>query len=79
MNTNKFSFGKNNENEMYAPVSLPKFSFDKVLEEKDEFRHQIKEELKEKIKKEERKPDKTKIIIAALTGIILLLFGKKAK
>lgn len=61
----------------FEVVTLPKFSFDKVFMEKDEFRHQINEEIGKQRKKESRKPDKMKLVIAALTGAILLLFGRK--
>lgn len=79
MNANQLYFGKNTDNEVYAPVSLPKFSIDKLLQEKDEFRQQVKDDLHYQMKKESRKPSKTKIIIAALAGLILLLFGRKTK
>ena len=75
----KNSFGKQNIYDEFDVVTLPKFSIDKVLQEKDEFRHQIKTELHNKQEKEKMKPGKTGIIIAALTGIILLLFGRKGK
>ena len=62
----------------FEVVTLPKYSFDKVFQEKDEFRHQINEEISEQRKKDiRRKPINTKLIIAALTGAILLLFGRK--
>ena len=74
----QYSFGKQyGIYDEFEVVTLPKFSFDKVLQEKDEFRHQINEEISKQRKKESRKPNKAKLVIAALTGAILLLYGRK--
>ncbi len=79
LNSAQNHFGKKDTafSAVYAPVSLPKFSFEKEIEEKDEYRKQINFEIYNQKKKEERKPNRTKILIAALAGAILFLFGRK--
>ncbi len=60
-----------------APMSLPTFSIDKYLQEKDEFRQELKHDIYINKKKEEKKLSKSTLIIAGLTAAILFLFGKK--
>lgn len=60
-----------------APQSLPKYSIDKVLEEKDEFRKNIKlAQYEELYKKKSNGLLKIGVILAAVTGFFLLK-GKK--
>ena len=76
---NNCSFGAKHDvfGSIEAPMSLPSFSIDKYLQEKDEFRQQLKQDIYVKRKKEEKKPNKSALIIAGLSAAILLLFGRK--
>lgn len=59
-----------------APQSLPKYSIDKILNEKDEFRRNLRINEYEKQNKKKSGLLKLGVILAAITGFFLLK-GKK--
>lgn len=64
---------KKSENYITAPDSLPKYSIDKVLSERDEFRRNVKKETKTANKvKESALPKIVSIAIAAIASILLM-------
>lgn len=71
----KSNFGKYIE----APQSLPKYSIDKVLQEKDEFRRNIVQTQNETLYKKKSNNGLLKLgIVLAAVGSFFLLKGKKS-
>lgn len=71
--------GEENKQSRYieAPQSLPKYSIDKVLQEKDEFRKNIKQNQYEQLyKKKNNGILKIGVILVAIAGFFILK-GKK--
>lgn len=74
----KISGNTNSTNNILAPASLPKYSIDKVLQEQDEFRRNIRTAQNEQLYKTNKKHPLIKLgVILAAVGGFFLLKGKK--
>ncbi len=70
------SMGKKSPAFVEAPNHLPKYSIDDVLNERDEFRHQIFENQRETLKKKQSKLPKIAFLLTVFTGTLLLSLKK---
>lgn len=74
----KISNNTNYTSNIMAPASLPKYSIDKVLQEQDEFRRNIRTAQNEQLYKTNKKHPLLKLgVILAAVGGMFLLKGKK--